>query len=92
MKQLIARVSGKVQGVWFRASTQQQAQSLGVTGYVRNLSDGSVEILAQGGDQAVEALIDWANSGPESATVNDVLVSDYDGSDLYLDFEISEGQ
>ncbi|QIZ75977.1 acylphosphatase [Ferrimonas lipolytica] len=91
MKQVVAKVSGRVQGVWFRASTMQQARSLGVTGYVRNLSDGSVEILAQGGDLAVEALLDWANSGPEHATVNDVLVSDYDGSDLYLDFEISEG-
>lgn len=90
MKQLVAKVSGNVQGVWFRASTQRQAKQLGVTGYVRNLGDGSVEILAQGGDQAVEALIDWANEGPEQAAVNEVLVSDYDGTDLYLDFEISD--
>ncbi len=88
MKSVLARVSGKVQGVWFRASTLEQAQRLGVTGYVRNLADGRVEILAQGGGHAVEALIDWAHSGPSQASVSDVLVEDYDGEDLYLDFEI----
>ncbi|GAA5189022.1 acylphosphatase [Ferrimonas gelatinilytica] len=88
MKSVLARVSGKVQGVWFRASTLEQAQRLGVTGYVRNLDDGRVEILAQGGDNAVEALIDWARSGPSSASVSELLADEYDGEDLYLDFEI----
>ncbi|MBY6188413.1 acylphosphatase [Marinobacter hydrocarbonoclasticus] len=90
MKKIVARVTGDVQGVWFRASTRQEAKRLGVTGYVRNLSDGSVEILAQGGDYAVDALVDWAHHGPEQAAVEDVLVSDYDGDDLYLDFEITD--
>ncbi|SHI14279.1 acylphosphatase [Ferrimonas marina] len=90
MKSVVARVSGRVQGVWFRASAQQTARKLGVTGYARNLSDGSVEILAQGGDRAVDALIDWANVGPEQATVEDVLVNEYDGDELYLEFEISD--
>ncbi len=90
MKQLMARISGRVQGVWFRANTQRQAQALGVTGYVRNLTDGRVEILAQGGDQAVDTLMDWAHHGPVTASVDEVLISDYDGSDLYLDFEISD--
>ncbi len=86
----MVKVSGKVQGVWFRATTQRQARALGVTGYVRNLDDGSVEILAQGGDQPVQQLIDWAHQGSANAQVAEVLVSDYDGSDLYLDFEIDE--
>ncbi|ADN76716.1 acylphosphatase [Ferrimonas balearica DSM 9799] len=90
MKKIVARVTGEVQGVWFRASARQEARRLGVTGYVRNLSDGSVEILAQGGDLAVDALVDWAHHGPEQAAVMDVLVSDYDGDDLYLDFEITD--
>ncbi|WP_028108124.1 acylphosphatase [Ferrimonas futtsuensis] len=90
MKRLLVKVTGKVQGVWFRASAQETALRLGVTGYVRNLDDGSVEMLAQGADRAVDAMLDWAHQGPPSAQVSDVLVSDYDGSDLYLDFEVTE--
>ncbi|GAA4890468.1 acylphosphatase [Ferrimonas pelagia] len=90
MKRVLAKVSGKVQGVWFRASTQQQARRLGVTGYVKNLSDGSVEILAQGGGNAVDALIDWAQHGPSQATVEDILLDEYDGNEVYLDFEITD--
>ncbi|WP_229359850.1 acylphosphatase [Ferrimonas aestuarii] len=84
------KVSGRVQGVWYRASAQETALKLGVTGYVRNLDDGSVEMLAQGADKAVDAMLDWAYEGPPQAQVADVIVSDYDGSDLYLDFEVTE--
>ncbi|USD38763.1 MULTISPECIES: acylphosphatase [Ferrimonas] len=90
MKRLMVKVSGRVQGVWYRASAQEAALRLGVTGYVRNLDDGSVEMLAQGADRAVDAMLDWAHQGPPQAEVTDVLVSDYDGTDLYLDFEVTE--
>ncbi|SDI84875.1 acylphosphatase [Ferrimonas sediminum] len=90
MKRLMVKVSGRVQGVWYRASAQEAALRLGVTGYVRNLDDGSVEMLAQGADKAVDAMLDWAHQGPPQAEVTDVLVSDYDGTDLYLDFEVTE--
>ena len=62
-------VSGKVQGVWFRASTQKVATSLGVTGWVRNLPDGRVEVLACGTKEQVAQLEAWLQHGPELATV-----------------------
>lgn len=69
-------VSGKVQGVWFRASAKREAERLGVTGHARNLADGSVEVLACGPDDAVAALIEWLHEGPPLAQVADVAVED----------------
>jgi len=66
------RVQGRVQGVWFRASTQQQARELGVSGYAKNLSDGSVEVLACGDAAKVDALCDWLWQGPPHAQVSAV--------------------
>ena len=68
-------VSGRVQGVFFRASTRQRARELGVTGYARNLPDGRVEVLACGSADAVEALCRWLWQGPPSARVTAVDVS-----------------
>jgi acylphosphatase len=68
------RVSGRVQGVFYRASTRAQAQVLGVTGYARNLPDGSVEVLACGERAAVEALCAWLWQGPPAAEVARVEV------------------
>lgn len=65
-------VSGKVQGVWFRANTQKKAQTLNLTGWVKNLSDGRVEVLACGEKTAVEQLHDWLWQGPELAKVTQV--------------------
>ena len=65
-------VSGRVQGVFFRASTRKQAQQLGLTGHVRNLPDGCVEVVACGGQAAIEALQSWLWQGPPHAQVNDV--------------------
>lgn len=69
-------VSGKVQGVWFRASAKREADRLGVTGYARNLPDGSVEVLACGDADAVAALIEWLRVGPPQAQVERVTVSE----------------
>ena len=69
-----ARVRGRVQGVWYRASPAQQAQSLGVHGHARNLEDGSVEVLAVGTAGAVDALLDWLREGPPLARVSSVEV------------------
>lgn len=66
------KVSGRVQGVFFRASTRRQALSLGLTGYARNLSDGSVEVLACGSASAVEQLGVWLSVGPPAARVSSV--------------------
>ncbi len=66
------KVSGRVQGVFFRASTQREALSLGLTGYARNLPDGSVEVLACGSASAVKQLSIWLSVGPPSAHVSSV--------------------
>jgi acylphosphatase len=66
------RVQGRVQGVFFRASTQREALRLGITGYAKNLRDGSVEVLACGSDAAVARLRDWLWSGPGAARVTSV--------------------
>jgi acylphosphatase len=65
-------VEGHVQGVFFRASTRQQATDLGVRGYARNLHDGRVEVLAVGDVQAVERLAEWLKHGPPHARVDRV--------------------
>ena len=71
---LHATVTGTVQGVYFRAWVFDQAQSLGLTGWVRNLQDGRVEACAWGPEPAVLALIDWAHQGPAHARVDRVVV------------------
>ncbi|MFG1175255.1 acylphosphatase [Erwiniaceae bacterium CAU 1747] len=69
-----AWVYGRVQGVGFRYSTQREAKALGLTGYARNLDDGSVEVLMCGEAQPVNALLSWLKAGgPRSAGVDRVL-------------------
>lgn len=65
-------VEGRVQGVYFRGATRDQAQRLGVTGYARNLPDGRVEVLACGPQTAVAQLCEWLRSGPPMARVSDL--------------------
>lgn len=66
------KIQGRVQGVYFRASTVTQAQRFGVTGWVRNCPDGSVEVVAEGRRAAIEELIAWCRQGPEGARVSHV--------------------
>jgi acylphosphatase len=61
-----------VQGVFFRASTREQALKLGVSGYAKNLADGNVEVLACGPDHALDSLQAWLRKGPPSARVESV--------------------
>ena len=68
----MVRVEGFVQGVFYRYSTQQKAQELGVSGWVRNLWDGNVECLLEGDRNKVEALIEWCHQGPRGARVEKV--------------------
>lgn len=79
-------VTGKVQGVFFRTATRDRAQSLGVTGYAKNLDDGRVEVLACGGAEQVTALIDWLWEGPPFARVDKVEVRDADEDEAPADF------
>lgn len=82
------RVSGRVQGVGYRASLQHEARRLGVSGWVRNRGDGTVEALLQGSPQAVEALLDWARRGPPGAKVNDIATSPAEHEPAHDGFEL----
>ena len=72
LKQLQVIVRGRVQGVYFRASTQREARRLGLVGWVKNRSDGSVEIVAEGEEVAIRELYGWAQKGPSAARVDRV--------------------
>ncbi len=65
-------VTGRVQGVWFRDSCQDGARALGVTGFVRNRADGSVEAEFEGPEAAVERMVEWCRRGPTRARVDAV--------------------
>ena len=78
-------ITGRVQGVGFRFYMQRKARELGVTGWVRNRRDGSVEAMAQGESGAVETLTAWARRGPPSAVVADIRIGE--GSGNYDSFE-----
>jgi acylphosphatase len=65
-------IEGRVQGVFFRDSARKQAQSLGVTGWVRNLRNGSVEAVAEGPEDKVRQFADWCRRGPSAARVDGV--------------------
>lgn len=76
---MIARhvhVTGRVQGVWFRGWTREQAKALGVSGWVRNRPDGAVEALVAGPGEAVKAIIAALHEGPPAAKVENVLVTE----------------
>jgi acylphosphatase len=69
-------IEGRVQGVWFRDSTRAEAQRLGVTGWVRNRRDGTVEVLAEGPEDRVQELVRWCHQGPSFARVSRVHESE----------------
>ncbi len=72
MERLRVIVSGRVQGVWYRASTQKEARTLGLVGWVRNRSNGDVEWVAEGDRQTLEALAQWSLLGPPLADVQNL--------------------
>jgi acylphosphatase len=75
VKVVRARVTGRVQGVGFRYATLQEARQRGLSGWVRNLADGCVEVLAQGPEDAVDELLGWLAVGPRFASVVNVEVA-----------------
>jgi len=85
-------ISGRVQGVGFRQSMCSEAKSLGVTGWVRNRRDGSVEALLQGSPQAVMALTQWARQGPPAARVTSVEVNQINEAGQWDDFQLHPTQ
>lgn len=83
-------VRGRVTGVFFRAATQREAKRLGVTGWVRNRNDASIEILAEGEEDSIKEIVSWAHHGPSAARVEsvDVRYRGYTGE--FSDFRIVE--
>jgi acylphosphatase len=81
-------VSGRVQGVFFREETRRAAERLGVTGWVRNRTDGTVEAVFQGSEAAVNEAIAWCRQGSPMSKVADVKVTWQDGSDVASGFVI----
>jgi acylphosphatase len=79
-------ITGRVQGVGFRYAMVAQARLLGITGWVRNRRDGSVEAVICGDAGQVEAMLDWSRNGPAGASVDDVMSETASGD--YRDFEL----
>lgn len=76
IKSVSIQVTGKVQGVFFRASTKTKADELGVKGITRNEPDGSVYIEAEGGNEAIDSFIEWCKVGPQHARVISIEVKE----------------
>lgn len=74
-QQLKIIISGQVQGVWFRQSTKRVALEHNISGYAKNLDDGTVEVLAQGEPRALDKLVDFLHHGPEHARVEWVVIN-----------------
>lgn len=88
--QLHAIISGVVQGVSFRFYTRQQANALGIVGWVRNLADGNVEVMAVGSIVQLQALLKWLHRGPSWARVEQVKQEITEESEEFQDFKILE--
>jgi acylphosphatase len=73
MQHLKIRVTGKVQGVYFRDTARKEAENLGITGFARNEPDGTVFIEAEGSDEAVKKFLDWCHKGSREAMVEEVI-------------------
>lgn len=86
-KRLAMRVHGKVQGVFFRASTQEKAQELGLTGFVQNEPDGTVYLQAEGDPEALKKLEAWVQVGPKRAKVEKVELEEKEGLKGFMRFE-----
>lgn len=83
MARLHALIHGHVQGVFFRSSIEERAQDLGLSGWVRNRSDGAVEVVAEGREAALTALRDYCKKGPPGAVVRDVeLIDEHETGDF----------
>lgn len=85
-KTLHLLIHGRVQGVWYRDSMRREAERLGVSGWVHNRSNGTVEAMVQGEADTVDALVCWAQRGPQLAEVTHVEIES--GSGSYTGFEV----
>lgn len=82
------RIHGRVQGVFFRASTRDRARELGLDGWVRNREDGTVEAVVEGPPDSVDRLVDWSRRGPSAARVERVEVTEEEPSGELSAFDV----
>ena len=87
MKTLQIIISGRVQGVFFRASTKAVADQIGIKGFVKNLKDGTVLIEAEGEEVFMNDFIDWCKYGPDDARVDDITINEIELKN-YLNFDV----
>ena len=88
MKRLYIIAHGTVQGVFFRHNARKKAQELGLKGYVKNLPDETVEIVAEGDENKLKELVDFCKNHPGASKVSDVKVSYEDAKNEFEDFEV----
>ncbi|UZR30426.1 acylphosphatase [Methylococcus mesophilus] len=88
MKRVHVHVAGRVQGVWYRASAARKASELGLTGWVRNLPDGRVELVAEGNAETVDALLSWCRRGPPLARVAGLDVREVAVTGEFVEFAV----
>ena len=81
-------ISGRVQGVWYRASTKNKAEQLGLKGWVRNTNDGNVEAVFEGEEKIVEKMINWCHQGPSLAKVDKIRITKQNDIKNYDEFLI----
>jgi len=81
-------IYGRVQGVWFRASTKQKAEQLGINGWVRNTVDGNVEAIFEGEENSVNEMLNWCHHGPPMAEVEKVEVKNQNSTNDFNGFMI----
>ena len=88
MKRVHVSVSGRVQGVFFRAETQRTAKGFNLTGWVRNMADGRVEAVFVGDDADIDKMLAWCHIGPSAARVDEVLTEEEPYTGEFSDFSI----
>ena len=90
MNQVHLFISGRVQGVFFRMHTHKKALELKLTGRVRNLDDGRVEVFAEGPEGKLELFVEWCHKGPPAARVENVEINWQEGEQQFQDFRITD--
>ena len=89
MVTVLLRISGKVQGVWYRASAKDAALGIGIKGKVWNEQDGNVGAIVQGTREQIDAFVKWCKEGPPLAKVEDVQVENVSTAEIFDSFEIT---